>query len=199
MIPKLLLMVDVDGVIVHPVHQEGWAAQIESDLGISRAELQSEFFAPHWHEIVHGRADLLEVLEEVLHNIAPHLNAKVLMDYWFSRDSRLDEALLGQLAELRTQGVTLHLATLQEHHRARYLWNTLGLSMRFDAMHYAADLGAAKPDLAFFRAIEVRTGRPSADHFLLDDRQNNVDGALAVGWSAGLWDGSRTLAEILAG
>jgi len=195
--PKLL-MVDVDGVIVHPMHQGGWAAEIESDLGISRAELQSEFFTPHWHEIIRGRADLHEVLDDVLHHIAPHLSAKVLMDYWFSRDSRLDEALLAQLAAVRSQGWTLHLATLQEHHRARYLWNTLGLSARFDVMHYAADLGAAKPDLEFFRAIEGRTGRPPEDHFLLDDRQNNVEGALTAGWLAGLWDGSRTLAEVLA-
>ena len=195
--PKLL-MVDVDGVLVHPVHKGGWAAQIETDLGISRADLQSEFFMPHWHEIIHGRADLHDVLDDVLHHIAPHLNAKVLMDYWFSRDGRLDEALLAQLAAVRAQGATLHLATVQEHYRARYLWNTLGLNARFDVMHYAADLGAAKPDMAFFRAIEGRTGRPSEDHFMLDDRQNNVDGALAAGWSAGLWDGSRTLAEVLA-
>ncbi|OYU71214.1 MAG: haloacid dehalogenase [Alphaproteobacteria bacterium PA2] len=191
-----ILMVDVDGVIVHPVHQGGWAAQIEADLGITRADLQANLFVPHWPSIIHGRADLQGVLDDVLHQIAPHLNARVLMDYWFRNDGRLDEALLEDLATLRSQGVALHLATVQEHHRAGYLWNTLGLNARFDAMHYAADLGAAKPDLAFFRAIEARTGRLSQDHFLLDDRQDNVDGALAAGWSAALWDGSRPLAEV---
>lgn len=191
-----ILMVDVDGVIVHPVHQGGWAAQIEADLGVSRSALDEGLFRPNWNAIVMGQADLQVVLDDVLHDIAPHLNAGVLMDYWFRNDARLDEVLLADLAALRARGIALHLATVQEHHRARYLWNTLGLHARFDAMHYAADLGAAKPDLAFFRAVESRTGRPSQDHFLLDDRQNNVDGALAAGWSAALWDGSRTLAEV---
>jgi putative hydrolase of the HAD superfamily len=193
-----ILMVDVDGVIVHPVHQGGWAAQIEADLGISLAVLDAGLFKPHWSAIVLGQADLREVLDEVLHDIAPHLSAGVLMDYWFKNDSRLDEVLLADLAALRAQGMAVHLATVQEHHRARYLWNTLGLHARFDAMHYAADLGAAKPDLAFFRGIEARTGRPSQDHFLLDDRQNNIDGALAAGWSAALWDGRQTLAQVFA-
>ncbi|OXE35454.1 MAG: hypothetical protein CGW95_13735 [Phenylobacterium zucineum] len=120
------------------------------------------------------------------------------MDYWFRNDGRLDEALLADLAALRAQGTVMHLATVQEHHRARYLWNTLGLNARFDALHYAADLGAAKPDLAFFQAIEAKTGRPSQDHLLLDDRQNNLDGALAAGWSAVLWNRTQTLAEVLA-
>jgi putative hydrolase of the HAD superfamily len=196
-IPKLL-MVDVDGVIVHPAHQGGWAAQIEADLGVTRKALQDGLFTPHWKAIMLGGADLQEVLDEVLRQIAPHLNAKMVMDYWFKNDGRLDETLLAELAGLRAQGTSLHLATVQEHHRARYLWNTLGLNTRFDTMHYAADLGAAKPDLAFFRAIEQRTGQASAEHFLLDDRQDNVDGARAAGWSAGLWDGTRTLAEVLA-
>ena len=196
MSPKIL-MVDVDGVIVHPVHQGGWAAQIQSDLGITRDDLEAGLFTPHWNAIILGRADLHDVLDDVLHQIAPHLNARVLMDYWFRNDGRLDEGLLADLASLRAQGTEMHLATVQEHHRANYLWNTLDLHARFDGIHYAADLGAAKPNLAFFRAIEARTGRASQDHFLLDDRQNNVDGALAAGWSAGLWDGTRTLAEVL--
>jgi len=161
-VSRKILMVDVDGVIVHPVHQGGWAAQIEADLGISREVLDAGLFKPHWNAIVMGQSDLQAVLDEVLHDIAPHLNARVLMDYWFRNDARLDEVLLADLAALRAQGTALHLATVQEHHRARYLWNTLGLHARFDAMHYAADLGAAKPDLAFFRAVEARTGRPFA-------------------------------------
>jgi len=196
-IPQIL-MVDVDGVIIHPVHPDGWASQIEADLGITKADLEAGLFTPHWNAIKLGQADLHDVLDDVLHQIAPHLNARVLMDYWFRNDGRLDETLLADLASLRAQGTAMHLATVQEHHRAAYLWNTLGLNARFDAMHYAADLGAAKPDLAFFRAIEARTARPSGDHFLLDDRQTNVDGALAAGWSAALWDGSQTLAQVFA-
>lgn len=120
------------------------------------------------------------------------------MDYWFAHDARLDTDLLDDLARLRAMGIELHLATVQEHHRARHLWENLGLRERFDAMHYAADLGCAKPDMAFFRAIEARTRFRPDDLLLIDDRADNIQGALACGWAVLLWDGTRRLREVLS-
>lgn len=190
-------MVDVDGVIVHPAHPGGWADRLEADLGLPADALQREFFAPYWNDVVLGRADLHECLAPVLARIAPHLSSQDLANYWFAHDARLDTVLLGDLARLRAAGVELHLATLQEHHRARYLWKNLGFREQFDAMHYAADLGCAKPDAAFFRAIEDRTGFAPADLLLIDDRISNIEGARACGWGAQIWDGTRRLSELL--
>ena len=142
------LMVDVDGVIVHPAHSGGWAACLETDLGISIGLLQTAFFQPHWQDVSLGRAGLEERLAPVLAKIAPHLRVEVLMDYWFRYDACLNEPLLADLAVWRSRGVALHLATVQEHQRARYLWEDLGLRDRFDAIHYSAALGCAKPVLA---------------------------------------------------
>ncbi len=191
-------MVDVDGVIVHPAHPGGWAERIEADLGVSRADLDRAFFAPHWEDVVLGRADLHERLAPVLADIAPHLSAEQLIQYWFAKDARLDQVLLDDLAMLRAHGVAMHLATLQEHRRARHLWKNLGLCDRFDAMHYAADLGTAKPDPAFFRTIEARTGLAAADLVLIDDRISNVQAARACGWRAILWNDSSQLNRALA-
>ena len=190
-------MVDVDGVIVHPAYPGGWAERLETDLGLRSADLQESFFKPHWEDVMLGRADLHERLAPVLRKIAPHLTSKDLAEYWFAKDARLDEALLADLARLRAGGVALHLATVQEHHRARFLWNELGLSDRFEAMHYAADLGCAKPDPAFFRAIETRTGFQSSELALLDDRPGNIEGARGCGWAAALWHGTCSLTEVL--
>jgi putative hydrolase of the HAD superfamily len=190
-------MVDVDGVLVHPAHPGGWSARLEADLGLPAAELERAFFAPHWKDVSLGRADLHERLAPVLARIAPRLSSEDLARYWFAHDARLDTVLLDDLARLRATGIELHLATVQEHHRARYLWETLGFRERFDAMHYAADLGCAKPDAAFFRAIEARTGLMPADLLLIDDRIDNIEGARASGWGVLLWDGTRRLSELL--
>ncbi|MGV3578775.1 hypothetical protein [Brevundimonas sp.] len=40
---------------------------------------------------------------------------------------------------------------------AAWLWKDLGLRERFDAIHYAADLGV-KPSRAFYEAVEDRGG-----------------------------------------
>lgn len=196
--PPRVLMVDVDGVLVHAQRGAHWSDSLEADLGLSREMLDQAFFTPHWKDVMLGRADLHARLTPVLAEIAPHLSAQRLVDYWFAADARLDQTLLADLAILRAQGLILHLATVQEHHRARYLWETLGLKRGFDAMHYAAELGCAKPDPAFYQAIEARTGYRPEDLALLDDRPANVEAARARGWGGILWDGRAPIGALLA-
>lgn len=192
------LMVDVDGVvIVHP-DPKGWATHLERDLGLSPALLQSAFFTPHWPEIILGRARLRDRLTPVLAEIAPRLSTDELIRYWFENDAHLDQNLLAQLASIRAEGVTLHLATVQEHERARFIWEELALKQHFDAMHYAAELGWAKPAGKFFRAAAERSGFAPDAIFFIDDKQANVDAARGEGWSAAVWDGTRPLADLIA-
>ena len=192
------LIVDVDGVVVVAPDGRRWDADLEADLGIAPAALQEGFFRRHFHDIILGRADLFERLEPALAEIAPQVTAQALVDYWFYKDSRLDEVLLQDLAQLRAGGLALHLATVQEHHRARFLWETLGFRERFDAIHYAAALGCAKPDPAFYENAQARAGFAGPEMLLIDDSVRNVEAARAAGWRAAHWDGTRPLADVLA-
>ena len=190
-------MVDVDGVVVRASVGE-WAANMEADLGFSRQAFQQCFFTPHWNDVVLGRARLHERLGSVLAEHAPHLTSQQVAAYWFERDAQLDMSLLADLATLRATGIQLHLATIQEHERAAYLWNTLGLRDRFDAMHYAADIGWKKTDPEFYAAVEARTGFAGRDLLLLDDTAANVETARGAGWMGAVWDGTRALSAVLA-
>lgn len=190
------LMLDVDGVLIKP-RPGGWAVDMEADLGLSRAALAEHFFAVHWDDVVMGRAGLHERLGPVLATIAPHLTSERLAAYWFEKDAILDRQLLDDLAEFRARGVALHLATVQEHLRADHLWTQLGFHERFDAMHYAADLGCGKPDLAFFAKVGERTQLAPAEMLLIDDRQENVEAARAAGWRGLHWTGEQRLADVL--
>jgi len=192
-----VLMIDVDGVVIRP-RPGGWAAEIEADLGVSRALLGDSFFGPHWEDVVMGRAGLMERLAPVLAQHAPHVTADALVAYWFEKDAELDHELLADLARLRTEGWGLHLATVQEHLRAAHLWTTLGLSARFDAIHYSAAYGCGKPDAAFFHAVAARTGFAPGEMLLLDDKLDNVEGARAAGWLGALWTGAEPLSAVLA-
>lgn len=192
------MMVDVDGVIVTHPHPRGWSANLEADLGLKAELLQEAFFKPHFGDIVHGRAALRDRLAPVLAKIAPHLTCDQLCEYWFREDGHLDHGLLDQLAQVRARGVELHLATVQEHERAAYLWNQMGLKDWFDAIHYAADLGHAKPAPEFYAEIERRTGFAPIDLFFIDDKAPNVEAAQARGWRAAVWTGEERLAELMA-
>jgi len=194
--PKIL-MVDVDGVIIRHPNPLGWSNRIEEELGVPRAALQARFFQRHWDDIVHGRAALRERLNPVLLEIAPHVSCDEMIRYWFEADAHLDGAVLAQLAEIRASGVALHLATVQEHERAAYLWNALNLRDHFDDMHYAAQLGASKPSQAFYGLVEQRVGAPPSAIAFIDDNMANVQAARVRGWNAALWTPGTQLSVLI--
>jgi putative hydrolase of the HAD superfamily len=193
------IMVDVDGVLVIHPDAAGWSANLERDLGVSASELHRHFFQLHWADVIRGRAGLRERLAPVLMDLSPYVSCDQLIDYWFSHDAHVNRDLLGELDLLRSQGVEVHLATVQEHERARYLWENLGMQKHFDGLHYAADLGCAKPDLMFFELVTKRTSFLPSEIFFIDDKIENVEAARAAGWRTSLWTADMNLRELLTG
>lgn len=191
-------MLDVDGVVVRDPEGRLWTADLQADLGLDPALLASEFFDVYFGEVLLGQADLLERLDRVLPSLGT-VSSGELLDYWFAQDSTLDEQLLADLATARSKGFDLHLATLQEHRRARFLWEQLGLREHFDAMHCSAALGAGKSETKFYRLIETRTGLAPGAHCLIDDRLENVEAARSAGSQAHCWTSSSRLRDVLRG
>lgn len=184
-----VLMVDVDGVLVHGRPDDGlhYCTYLERDLGLRPDLLQEAFFKTHWQDVVTGRDDLEPRLAGVLEKIAPGLSAATLIDYWFAHDSRLDRTLLSDLAALRAKGIPMYLATNQEHRRAAYLMEKLGLSDYFDGIFYSAMLGYQKPAPEFFRLATERVGIAPGDIAFIDDYPANIEAARQFGWKAMHW------------
>jgi len=191
------IMVDVDGVLITHPNAGGWSANLENDLGISPASLHEVFFRRHWDDVVHGRAALRDRLALALAELAPSISPTTLIEYWFDNDAHIDEQLLAELQHLRNAGLELHLATVQEHERAAYLWDRLELRNSFDGIHYAASLGFSKPDHAFYRAVEAAVKIGPEAIFFVDDKIDNVKAARECGWAAALWTGESTVRELM--
>jgi putative hydrolase of the HAD superfamily len=189
-------MVDVDGVVVRRPEGGGWDANLEADLGVRREDLDRLFFRVHFNDVLAGRADLFERLDAVLPRLGS-VTARELVDYWFAHDASLDQRLLADLDAAQVEGFDAHLATVQEHHRARYLWQTLELRKRFSAIHYAADVGFRKTEAGFYAVVQSRTGLPPDQLCLVDDSPRNVEVARAAGWAAFCWTPSATLDDVL--
>lgn len=182
-------MVDVDGVLVQgrPMDGRNWASELEADLGLRREDLDREFFQPFWNEVVTGRAELGVCLAPVLARLAPDLRVQEFINYWFEQDSRVDVSLLESIGRCRRRGVSVHLATNQEHFRSVYLMHVMRLGDHVDGMFYSADLGCRKPDRRFFDLIGKRLGVGADQILLVDDTAVNVEGAKAAGWQALHW------------
>lgn len=110
-------------------------------------------------------------------------SARELVAYWFAHDSKRDEDVLAEVDAWRALGRKAFLGTVQEHHRAKYIWETLGLRTHFDGIHYSAALGAKKPDTAFYERSQIKLPvRSPADVVFLDDATGNIEAAAAFGW-----------------
>lgn len=194
------VLVDVDGVLVTGRPEDGlhWSHDLERDLGIPPELLQRRFFARYWTDIVTGRAELRERLAPVLAEIAPAVSSEALLEYWFARDARLEKTLLQDIATLRRDGLIAALASNQEHLRARYLSERLGLAAHVDHFYYSAAIGARKPDSAFYRHIEQSLGEPPETLLLIDDTVENVRAARQAGWRAVHWTAAGCLGDIVA-
>lgn len=196
---KTILM-DVDGVLVTGRRQDGahLFTDLETDLGLALKTLQSGFFEPRWTAIVTGKKELLPELSEALATIAPHLSAQTLIDYWFANDASIDLAVRDAMRDLRSTGHKVFLATNQEHLRARYLTENLGLGTEVDGVFYSAAIGHRKPDPEFYDHIEAAIGSPAESLVLIDDTEANVRAARARNWSAVHWQPGMSVPAALA-
>jgi putative hydrolase of the HAD superfamily len=178
----MILALDLDGVVLTG-HAEGgrWDRYMARDLGIEPAVLQERFFRPYWKDIMTGRRDLYDVLESCWPAMNCGSTPREFVDYWFRADYTVDNALLKIVDAWRGDGGTCVLATNQEHHRARYVWNDGGLAKHFDKMFYSAELGVEKPYPAFFHAVNKKTDDKIV---FLDDAIANVEAARSAGWTA---------------
>lgn len=193
------LMVDVDGVLVcgRPSDGKQWSTDLEADLGLAREVLQREFFKPFWSTIVVGRGGLREHLEPVLQRIAPQVTFDTFISYWFENDALVNLKLLEELRQMRLSGTKIYLATNQEHMRAAYLMDKVGLRDHFDGQFYSAEVGSKKPDAEFFATVTALAGLPAVELALIDDTAENVVAARASGWKAVHWTPQSTLSSVL--
>ncbi|WP_199440423.1 HAD family hydrolase [Umezawaea beigongshangensis] len=107
-----------------------------------------------------------------------------------------DKGTLALLAELDEAGVPLALLSNAPSSFGRVA-ERQAWTRHFQHLVFSGDLGVAKPDERIWRELARRLGAEPADCVFLDDRQVNVDGALAAGMSAWLWRGSAGAREEL--
>lgn len=171
----MIVFFDVDGVLIDGWHSSSalrkpWDETLEADLGVDRAAFQRLFFqgpdgdhrgSPMFDCTV-GRRDLMEALAGILPRVGYAGNAEDFARYWFEKDSNINRQVIGLVETIRRSGARLYVATGQEHHRARYLWNELGFSRWFDRLFYSAGIVIRKATCASSRqstATSVSTAR----------------------------------------
>jgi putative hydrolase of the HAD superfamily len=193
-----VLVLDLDGVVLKPT--EPWESALPPDLGIPPAEIARDFFNESFREVLRGRFDLYVALHQWLDSKGLADRLEHFVSYWFAHDGTVDEAVLAAADQWRARtGGRCFAASNQEHYRAAYLRDQMGLGPHFDEFVYSAALGVCKPDRVFFTNAQARMGVTVAQSILfVDDKAENVDAARMCGWRAMLYRGPESLTRALA-
>ena len=155
-----------------------WAARHDYDEGLPDLE--------YWRAV--GAAVDVPVDEELARRLT-----ELDVRGWL----RPEPAVVELVAELASAGVPLALLSNAPVSFARTAerepW-----TRHFRHLLFSGDLGVAKPDLRIFAALAQRIGARPADCVFFDDRQANVDGAVAAGMAGVLWRGPVHARQVLA-
>ena len=186
---------DVDGVLVHGYHARPeltrrWNENLMADLGVDPDRFTQEFiFDIFIKKVVVGEMSLVEALDRRLPSLGFKGSPMVFVDYWLTHDSQTNQPLLDLVGKLKLRDdLRLYIATNQDHMRALWLWQSIGLKDLFEDIFYSARIGIRKPEKGFFDFIEHRIGPQSEPPLFFDDTPKVIEGAGAVGWEAVLFN-----------
>ena len=177
-----LIAWDFDGVLNRGF--EGgfflWQASFEADLGVSAAVFTEFMFGSgQFDAVLTGKRDLLDLLGDwIAAHQVPH-QAEAVLNYWLAKDAHPDPQVLGWLAACGIPGV---IATNNEAHRAKYMWETMGFRDKLQKIFASGPLGVKKPAADFFKTIEQWSGLPPGEILLVDDAEKNILAAEERGW-----------------
>ncbi|MEU4741286.1 HAD family phosphatase [Actinosynnema sp. NPDC023658] len=110
---------------------------------------------------------------------------------------RPEPAAVELVAELASAGVPLALLSNAPVSLARTAERQPWAGY-FRHLVFSGDVGVAKPDPRIFAALARRIGAEPGECVFFDDRQENVDGAVAAGLTGVLWQGPAHAREVLA-
>ena len=191
---KRAILFDVDGVLIHSMfhpdlsRRRRWDQHMKEDMGVDPEDFVG-FYKERFGPIIRDHKSIIPELAQFLPTIGYTGSPLTFLSYWLKNDTHLNLALVEAIKSLaKSPEIEVYLATNQEHLRAFYLWHNVGLSHVFRDIFYAARFGAAKPDKAFFEAVDTLLGPQSEPPLFFDDGQNNVDAANAHVREGGLFD-----------
>jgi putative hydrolase of the HAD superfamily len=180
--PVRHVLLDADGVMQDL--PGGWRAALDPFLG-ARSEEFVAALADDEQACLLGEP-FLPVLGALLERFgvtAPA--AEVHAAVWERIEVAPDSVAV--VRELRADGLGVHLATNQNPERAAYMRRSLGYGELFDGTFYSCEVGAAKPEPAYFAAALATLGAAPDEVLFVDDSARNVEGARSAGLRAELW------------
>ncbi len=175
------VLFDADGVIQKPAETRPlrWSSFLGSPSDLDG--FLGDVFAAE-EPAIDGQSNFVEAFQEILSRWKWRGTVDDALEAWTMIEP--NEEIFDTIKVVREMGVTCHLATNQESHRARYMSETLGYRDLFDKEFYSCRMGLRKPDADYFHGILEEIEAQTENVLFIDDRLENLDGAREVGLHA---------------
>ena len=164
------------------------ARELDRAHGLPRSSVfETLYRCPAWDDIERGAGDPTDWTEGAHRELERRAGRPLprLHDDWRKAQVAIDANVkLAQALRSRYRRSILSNADLSLRGR---LEGELALHQLFDDIVVSAEVGMAKPDLDIFRLAAERLGLPPGSCVFVDDWDQNVDAARAVGMQAVLY------------
>ena len=197
MFPFDVILFDVGGVLL----TNGWDHR-ERAMAMERFQLDPAAFEAR-HKTVYdawdrGAISGKDYLNATVFNEPRSFSRGEFFSYMLGLSQPLEDGALGILKEVAASNKCLVGALNNEARETNeYRFRTFGLREYFKVALTSSYLGLRKPEPAIYhRALDI-LGRPPERILFIDDREENVDGALKAGMKPILFRGAAALRQEL--
>jgi transcription antitermination factor NusB len=183
--PIDVVVFDMDGVIRHWTGEEMRAFEQAHDLepGTVGAAAFSE---PLYEDAMTGRLTAEEWASGIGRKIAedhPHVDVDACSTMWLATEWRVDEEVVAIARALQAAGQRIAVFSNASTRLDQDL-STMGVAELFHHVANSSVIGLVKPDVAAFDHVADELGTPPERLLFVDDREENVRGAVDAGWHA---------------
>ncbi len=173
---------DFDGVLnVNPGGEIlPWVKRLDAETGVPPDSFRDFMREPgQARQVLKGDADLLARLGAWIAREGHAISAEDFLEHWLTADDRPDAEAVAWFAAQPGRKV---VGTNNPPARARYIRERTQVGRLAEAIFASGEIGAAKPDPGFFRAIEDWSGLAPGRLLLIDDGAAHCAAAVRRGW-----------------
>ncbi|MGC1463167.1 MAG: HAD-IA family hydrolase [Terracidiphilus sp.] len=198
MFPFDVILFDVGGVLL----TNGWDTH-ERALAVEHFHLDSATVEAGHHEAYpaweRGAISVDAYLDATVFTEPRSFSHEDFFAFMIAQSKILPDGALGTLKQLAASNQCM-LGALNNEAREtnKYRFETFGLFQSFKVALSSCYLGLRKPDPAIYQAALDILGRPADRILFIDDRPENVDGAVKAGMKAIRFEGEDRLRKQLA-
>jgi len=196
--PIDVVVFDMDGVIRH------WTGEpirgFEEEHGLEPGTVGAAAFAePLYEQAMTGELSAEQWAARIGERIAaehPDVDVDACTTMWLATEWRVDEEVVGIARALQAAGQRTAVFS-NASTRLEQDMSTMGVHELFHHVANSSRIGLAKPDVAAFAHVADQLGVPPARLLFVDDREENVRGAVDAGWHAVQMRDAASLGDVL--